>query len=526
MENQKNNHLSTSFENDDFCDVSDDVKNIVNELLIDKDSINNIAIEEYLIENKESFEWTTKVKKDYLYDDRIEVDFTECPMLDNFDINDPLVRVVLMNIIRKVYWINDSKFHEVHYWEKEGTFCVFHYKDEVKRYNQYSEEAMQSLLDKFIWDLDLFWIVSARIDSEFILENYTQEELKIFYEWWYKDKIYEIIKNEIYNNLHKLLHKNLEDKVIMWMVQYFYRAYFDDVNDLMLKKFNSLLVDNIEWLLDEDKTTNLKIESSVAKKITTFNSNEMIVNSELNTKTAEYVFENGIKDMINFINDDKSKLPDNKIDHPIKKNDNLIRDVIFELMWDFWIKVLDEYASEKMWIKMDKWLLKSMVFNNAFKRWDGSMIFELSKMIMKYIADCYRDSEQSKIMLWFESFVNNFNWMLSKSWFEKPFWSFAMKYFNELEPWDGYWRHFMMQYWKLMSLSEMRIRRKHDWVWYNYDVKSEHTKENIIMALQWISNIEVAAHFSWDWKYVVSDFEYYYYHLIKEFSWHLLKWCK
>ena len=125
MENQKNNHLSTSFENDDFCDVSDDVKNIVNELLIDKNSINNIAIEEYLIENKESFKWTTKVKKDYLYDDRIEVDFTECPMLDNFDISDPLVRVVLMNIIRKVYWINDSKFHEVHYWEKEGTFVFF-----------------------------------------------------------------------------------------------------------------------------------------------------------------------------------------------------------------------------------------------------------------------------------------------------------------------------------------------------------------------------------------------------------------
>lgn len=489
------------------------VKGIVDNLLIDKEDFFNKKISDFLIKNKSKFtkkmnlEWS---KNDLLHEWMIDINFSWCDIFNSVDFNDWLIKLVVSNIIKDVYWLRDSNFHEVHFWKNENTFCVFHYKNEVKRYNSFSEDTMKSVYEKFTKDIDFVSLIDSKINEKFDFDKYSENELKDFYEWWYKSKIIEIIKDEFYDFLPSLVFDNLENEVIVWMVQFFYRKNFDDINDLWLRKFNWIITDNIsDDINDWSKEKKLLVEN-VIKKFIRFNSNEIIELSWLNFELSSHIFENEIKPIINFINDHPNFSKD-KASHEFENNWLYIKSLILKYNFFEWEKIIKKYWENELGINIDSWLIKSILSNNVLSKWISSLSFELSKLIFKYLVESSVDYTWTKIKKWFEVFFDNFNWELDKNWIKKQFFKPVVlkKWWIDIQWW--FWKNFIWEFDNLLSRENLAL--------HNFNLKNEkdvlHHVDLINETLKWFNLRSVKLnHCVSEWKFIV-------FHLIKEF-WNIL----
>lgn len=486
------------------------VKGIVENLLIDKNNYFNKKISEYLIENKLKFSkkiTLTDEKKLLLYEDVINIDFSRCEILKSVNLNDWLIKVILTNIIKDTYWIDNSSFHEVHFWKNENTFCIFKYKNEVKRYKSFSEDTMKSIYDKFSENIDFLDIIESRINNDFDFDKYSELELKNFYEWWYKLKIINIIKDEFYNFLPSLLIENIDNEVIVWMVQYFYRKNFNDINDLWLSKLNNLLFNNISNEITQWSKEKRQAVEIVLKKFIRFNSNEIIKSSWLNSKLANDIFYGEIKNIIDFI-DRHPVFSKQKPTHEFENDSQYIKMLILKHSFSKWKEILFDYSKEKLWVEMDIWLINSILSNNVLSKWVWSLSFELSKLIFKYLIDSSKDYTWIKIKKWFEVFFDNFDWKIDKNWIKKQFFNPVVLKDWWIDTSWWFWRNFVWEFDNMLSRENLAMHNfnlsNSEYITHHVNLINDTLKGFALRSINSDNSIS-------EWKFIV-------FHLIKEFS--------
>lgn len=511
--NQNNNHASS-------CDLINtlkinwkNVKDIIDSLLIDEHNFYNSLISDYITSNISSFRKNKKLsdwQKKIYYNEVIEIDFSWLSILNDLDFNDWLVKTLLVNIIKDSLWIKDSNFHEVHYWKKENNFCVFNYKNEVKRYKWYSEDTMDSITSKFIDWMDFYGLVKNRIDKEFDLSKMNEFEIRSIYEWSYKKIIIKLIKEEIFNVLPNIVKENIEDDVLVWMVQYYYRVNFDNLNKVWLDKLDNTIEKWIENKYESDNKIKNNILFDISWKINEYTIEEIFNKWKINEYFAKDVFENIFLEIVDFrVNYKKDQ------NHNFINNWSYFRKRVYEYIFNYWLEYFIKYSQDILSIKMDYSLAKMILWKNIIKRWIWSFSFELSKNIFKYLSECCNDNTKLTIKEWFYDFFDNFDWGIDKYWEQKNIFNPVVlkKEWIDIESW--FWKNFFREFESLLS-------RDKSLELHNFNVKNNSDKQNIINRIKdttdWF-NLRYVTHD----PDLLSESEYIVYHLIKEFSLVILK---
>lgn len=495
--------------------VNDRIKKLVCDLLIDENNKNNKLIELFLIENKDKFKWKTAKESSEINSDILKIDFKNCAIINNYDLSDPLFRIILINIIKNTYSLNNSKHHEITYFEKEKIFYVLEYKHEIKRYHQYSPESMQWLIDEFIQNVNFYEIISGNINNAIDVDNYTIDDLKEFYSWWYKTIILDIIKKEIIKELPNFVFDKLNNEVYLWMVQYLYRTNYDDINNILSKEFNLILDKNIKKILDSSPETKMKIKKFIAEKV----SKDIILYSDLNKRSANYIFNEWIKPLIEYIDIENKKNISKIKNNPIYKEklvkENLIRNTIIDLWVNIGTKIINEYSQAHLWIEMHNSLKTTIIYNNLFQHWFWSISYEISKLIFKYLYESHNSKKWWQIIEWYKYFLKNFSWSINENWTFFPYAKFSFDYFKNISKWETYRESFMMKF-DIISSKIKNNKINYNISWINTKNRIEDTLHDIIPIYLVERDGEISI---WEWEYLL-------YNLIKEFACYLLKSAK